>query len=141
MNIGDLLLPKFKSGELEVDLGGHMRTQLGPVKYDDKCWADYWDKDGFLGRILGNESHELLMLVMDLFEVVIKEKEKGNEDSLPSFDELQEQIVADPKKFAAMATKGKHKGADYLILASGYSRECGECGHNVEIRWESGICR
>ena len=129
--IGDLLLPKFKSGELEVDLGGHMRSQLGPVKYGDEFWAGYYDKDGFLKRILGNDSIELFTLVMDLHRVVI---EDGVVDV--SFDELQEQIVADPKKFAAMATKGKHKGVDYLILASGYSRECSECGHNVEIRFD-----
>ena len=114
-----LLLDKWKAGELEVDFGGHFGFDAGPIKPGDPKLKRFWDEDRFMRQKLGEEH-------MVSFKLVILCDEKGIE-----IDQMD--LVTDLK--ATLKKIGYSK--DHLELTSGSGSDaCSECGEGVKIIWD-----
>lgn len=74
-NLADVLLEKFKSGELELDLGGHYGFPEGLIDYDNVGWSQFCNKDRFIKEILGNNNWDILKIDLDRVSEILKEKE------------------------------------------------------------------
>lgn len=137
----DVLFERLKNGDLELDLGGHLGSEIGPVTYDDPLWNAYWSKDSFLQRLCGKGSHELFMLMLSDDLLDRKKIENGEltaEEWKESREALWNLFATDPMTIIGMLPDGpmKEKHKDGLLLCRSFDVECNECGERLNIRYD-----